>query len=72
MPSRSQAQHRAMEAAAHDRKTAEEMGIPQKVAREFADADEHSGQWKKREHVEKKAAAAGMSPEIFKSLYGGS
>lgn len=32
-----------MRAAAHDPKFAKKMGIPQKVAREFEDADERRG-----------------------------
>jgi hypothetical protein len=43
MPSKSAKQARTMRAAAHDPKFAKKMGIPQKVAREFEDADERRG-----------------------------
>ena len=39
MPSKSAAQHRLMEAAAHDPKFAKKAGIPQAVGQEFAAAD---------------------------------
>lgn len=39
MPSKSPAQHRLMEMIAHDPKAAKRMGIPQKVGKEFAEAD---------------------------------
>lgn len=39
MPSRSSAQHRLMEAAAHNPATAKKTGVPQSVAREFVMAD---------------------------------
>lgn len=39
MPSVSPRQSRTMKAAAHDKKFAERMDIPQKVAREFVAAD---------------------------------
>ena len=39
MPSHSAKQKRTMRAAAHDRKFAAKLGIPQKVAREFVRAD---------------------------------
>jgi hypothetical protein len=45
MPSKSSAQHRAMEAAAHGHST---LGIPAKVGREFVRADEgkhEKGEW---------------------------
>lgn len=37
MPSKSPKQARTMRAAAHDKKFAKKMGIPQKVAKEYAD-----------------------------------
>jgi len=40
MPSKSAKQARTMRAAAHDPKFAAKMGIPVKVAKEFAAADE--------------------------------
>lgn len=39
MPSKSKKQARTMQAAAHNPAFARKMGIPQKVAREFAAAD---------------------------------
>lgn len=39
MPSKSPAQHRLMEAVAHNPKFAAKAGIPQKVGKEFAEAD---------------------------------
>lgn len=39
MPSKSAAQHRLMEAVAHNPKFAKKVGIPQKVGRDFAAAD---------------------------------
>ena len=39
MPSKSPAQHRTMQAAAHDPAFAKKMGIPQTVAKEFVKAD---------------------------------
>lgn len=39
MPSTSPAQHRLMEAVAHNPKFAAKVGIPQKVGQEFAQAD---------------------------------
>jgi hypothetical protein len=40
MPSKSKAQHNLMEAVAHSPKFAKKIGIPQKVGKEFAKADE--------------------------------
>lgn len=39
MPSRSPKQHRLMEAVAHDKKFAKQVGIPQKVGKEYVRAD---------------------------------
>lgn len=39
MPSKSKAQHKLMEAVAHNSKFAKTVGIPQKVGKEFAAAD---------------------------------
>ena len=39
MPSKSPAQARMMTAAAHDPKFAKKVGVPQKVAKEFNQAD---------------------------------
>ena len=43
MPSKSPAQHRLMEAVAHDPKFAKKVGIPTKVGKEFAKADKMKG-----------------------------
>jgi hypothetical protein len=43
MPSKSAKQHRLMEAVAHNPKIAKEIGIPQKVGKEFAKADQKKG-----------------------------
>jgi hypothetical protein len=40
MPSTSAKQHRFMEAVAHNPKFAKKAGVPQKVGKEFASADE--------------------------------
>lgn len=42
MPSKSPKQARAMRAAAHDPKFAKKLGIPQKVAREYVQADKNA------------------------------
>jgi hypothetical protein len=47
VPSVSPAQHRLMEAVKHDPKFARKVGIPQKVGREFANADERKAGAKK-------------------------
>lgn len=39
MPSKSPKQARTMRAAAHDKGFAKKLGIPQKVARDFVEAD---------------------------------
>ena len=39
MPSKSAKQHRLMEMVAHDPAAAKRLGIPQKVGREYANAD---------------------------------
>ena len=48
MPSKSLKQARTMRAAAHDPKFAKKLGIPQKVAREFVDADKRKRGKEKR------------------------
>lgn len=48
MPSQSRAQHDLMEAVAHDPKFARKAGIPQKVGREFAQADKADRRYGKR------------------------
>lgn len=45
MPSSSKKQHDAMAAAAHSPKVAKEMGISQKQAQEFLDADKKAGKF---------------------------
>lgn len=40
MPPKSEAQRRLMQAAAHNPKVAARTGVPQKVAREYAEADQ--------------------------------
>jgi hypothetical protein len=51
MPSKSPAQHRLMEAVAHDPKFAKKAGIPQAVGKEFAQADAQKA------HAQKLSAA---------------
>lgn len=43
MPSKSEAQHRFFEAIAHSPKFAAKAGVPQKVGKEFAKADDKAG-----------------------------
>ena len=43
MPSKSPAQHRLMQAAAHNPKFAAKAGVPVKVAKEFVAADKSKG-----------------------------
>lgn len=43
MPSTSKKQHNFMEAAAHSKEFASKAGIPQRVARDFARADDKAG-----------------------------
>ena len=46
MPSKSPAQHRLMEAVAHNPKFARKAGIPQKVGKDFARADKRKAKRK--------------------------
>ena len=39
MPSKSKKQHRFMEAVAHSKSFAKKVGVPQRVGREFVEAD---------------------------------
>lgn len=48
MPSKSPKQARTMRAAAHDKGFAKKLGIPQKVAKEFVEADSKRGAAKRR------------------------
>ena len=43
MPSKSAKQHRFMEAVAHSPEFAKKAGVPQKVGKEFAKADDKAG-----------------------------
>jgi hypothetical protein len=43
MPSKSKAQHNLMEGVAHSRSFAKKVGIPQKVGKEFVNADKREG-----------------------------
>ena len=53
MPSKSKKQHDMMEGASHDKKYAKEMGVPQKVAKEYTDADKKSGKYKSKKNKSK-------------------
>lgn len=57
MPSKSQAQHRLMEAAAHTRGGYD--GVPQSVGRDFAAADKGSPK-SRDEHMRRRAKAVGQ------------
>ena len=48
MPSTSDKQHRFMEAIAHSPEFARKAGVPQKVGKEFAKADDKAGITKKK------------------------
>ena len=48
MPSKSPKQARLMAAAAHNRAFAKKVGVPQRVAREFNQADKGTGILKKK------------------------
>lgn len=54
MPSESTAQHNFFEAVDHNKRFAEKAGVSQKVAGEYVEADKHSDQWKKQDHVPSK------------------
>jgi hypothetical protein len=43
VPSKSKAQQRTMQAAAHNKEFADKMDIPQSVARDYCDADKKRG-----------------------------
>lgn len=53
-----------MEGAAGSKEFAEQVGIPQSVAREYVNADKHDSDWKKRTRV-KKANDMAMTPELY-------
>lgn len=48
MPSRSAKQHRTMQAAAHSKSFSRKVGISQKVAKEFTEADKRAGKYQGR------------------------
>ena len=52
MPSKSAAQHRLMEAVANNPKFAAKAGIPQKVGKDFAQADKGKKKVKRQTHAE--------------------
>ena len=54
MPSKSKAQQRLMQAAAHNPKIAKDRGISQSVAQEFTKADKKAGKRKLPKHVKPK------------------
>lgn len=54
MPSRSKAQQRMMFAAAKDPAVARRLGVPQKVAEEFTEADQALGKRKLPERIKKR------------------
>ena len=60
MPSKSPAQHRLMEAVAHNPAFAKKVGIPQSVGREFANAD-------KRKESKRTLAGKHKRPRIHKA-----
>ena len=55
MPSKSKKQHNFMEMIAHDPEAAKRTGVPQKVGREFVDADKAKGRKALKKLPEKKA-----------------
>jgi hypothetical protein len=55
MPSKSEKQHKMMEAVAHSKKFADKVGVPQKVGKEYAKADERKKADPKPEKKESKA-----------------
>lgn len=51
MPSKSDKQHRFMEAVAHSPEFAKKVGVPQSVGRDFVEADKtHKAPVKKKKH----------------------
>jgi len=55
MPSKSEKQHRLMEAAAHNKEFADKVGIDQKTAREFLEADKRRDEELSHKHSKKKS-----------------
>ncbi|MGH9588299.1 MAG: hypothetical protein ACRD3F_15220 [Acidobacteriaceae bacterium] len=64
MPSKSAKQHRLMEAVAHDPKFARKAGIPQKVGKEFARADQRSSVVAKRAANNKGKRGHGLTNRV--------
>ena len=62
MPSKSQAQHRAMEAAAHGKST---LGIPAKVGKDFAVADAAKGKGAVKKLPRKKNASRSTAEKMY-------
>ena len=60
MPSSSPKQHRFMEAIAHNPEFARKAGVPQKVGKDFAEADKRSGKFRRKP---KKTAAQTLYPK---------
>ena len=54
MPSKTEKQHKFMEAVAHNKEFAEKAGVPQKVGKEFAKADEKKESMSERREELKK------------------
>lgn len=48
MPSKSKAQHRLMQAAAHNASFAAKVDVPQSVAKDFVMADKRAGKYQKK------------------------
>lgn len=63
MPSTSPAQHRLMEAVAHNPAFAKKAGIPQSVGKDFAQADDKAGITKS--HATKKRMAKVMTGQSY-------
>lgn len=63
MPSSSGKQHRFMEMVAHDPAAAKRVGVPQKVGKEFAQADKGKKFAGKKKGAAKKSAAKTMYPD---------
>ena len=55
MPSKSDKQHNFMEAVAHNSKFAKKAGVPQKVGKDFAKADDKAGITKSHGKSQKQA-----------------
>lgn len=60
MPSKTEKQARTMAAAAHDKKFAKKVGIPQKVAKDFNKADAGTGKIKPKKQKKKEVMRDGF------------